>query len=247
LPSAEFNDPRLVAAYDAINSYEPGTQPDYVAAVAARIGARRVVDLGCGTGIVSGVLARAGYEVIGVDPAPAMVDAARARPGADRVRWVVGGAEAIGTPDADLAIMTGHVAQFFMTDEDWSSALAHLHAALRSGGRLVFESRNPAAREWEQWDATRHTTVHDPVAGPIDTWTRVDHVRDRVVAYTIGYRFLHTGDEILVPNALRFRSEGELRASLADAGFEIETVHGDWDGSPVTPAAPELIVTAVRR
>jgi SAM-dependent methyltransferase len=247
VPSAEFTDPRLVVAYDAINAYEPGTQPDYVAAVAARTGARRIVDLGCGTGIVSGALAGAGYEVIGADPAPAMVAVARTKPGADRVRWVVGGAEAIGTPDADLAIMTGHVAQFFVADDDWSTALAHLHAALRPGGRLVFESRNPDAREWETWESERHTTVHDPQAGPIETWTRVDDVRDDVVSYTLGYRFTRTGDELVVPNALRFRSEPQLRASLAAAGFEVETVHGDWDGTPVGPASPELIVTAVRR
>jgi hypothetical protein len=27
--SAEFTDPRLVAAYDTLNVYEPGTQPDF--------------------------------------------------------------------------------------------------------------------------------------------------------------------------------------------------------------------------
>jgi SAM-dependent methyltransferase len=247
VPSAEFSDPRLVAAYDAINAYEPGTQPDYVAAVAARIRARRIVDLGCGTGIVSCGLAVAGYDVIGADPAPAMLDVARTKPGAERVRWVVGGADAIGRPNADLAIMTGHVAQFFVTEADWASALVHLHVALRPEGRLVFESRNPQAREWERWRAERHTTVHDPTAGPIETWTRVDEVRDGVVSYTLGYRFTRTGDEIIVPNALRFRSEPALRASLATAGFDVETVHGDWDATPVTAASPELIVTAVRR
>jgi SAM-dependent methyltransferase len=247
VPSAEFTDPRLVAAYDAINPYEPGTQPAFVAAVAERIEALRIVDLGCGTGIISLELARAGYEVTGVDPAPAMVEAARAKPGASRVDWVVGGAEAIGRPEADLAIMTGHVAQFFVGDADWSIALAHLHAALRPGGHLVFESRNPDAREWERWDSDRHTTVHDPHAGPIETWTRVDDARDGVVEYSLGYRFTRTGDEIVVPNALSFRTEAELRASLDDAGFVVESIVGDWDGSVVTPASPELIVTAVRR
>jgi SAM-dependent methyltransferase len=247
VPSSEFTDARLVAAYDAINPYEPGTQPAFVAAVAERVHARRIVDLGCGTGIVSLELARAGYEVLAVDPAPAMVAAAKMKPDASRVDWVVGGADAIGCPEADLAIMTGHVAQFFVADADWSAALAHLHAALRPGGHLVFESRNPDAREWERWDAQRHTTVHDPHAGPIETWTSVDDVRDDVVRYTLGYRFTRTGDEIVVPNALRFRTEGELRASLDDAGFVVESIVGDWDRSAVTPASPELIVTAVRR
>ncbi len=89
--------------------------------------------------------------------------------------------------------------------------------------------------------------MHDPDAGPIETWTRVDEVHDGVVSYSLGYRFTRTGDELVVPNALRFRSEAELRESLGTAGFTVETVQGDWDGSAVTATSPELIVTAVRR
>jgi len=53
---------------------------------------------------------------------------ARQRPYGDRVRWIEGDASRLGTPDADLAIMTGHVAQFFLTDESWQAALSALFA-----------------------------------------------------------------------------------------------------------------------
>ncbi len=42
-------------------------------------GARRVLDIGCGPGALAGPLLGAGYEVTGIDPQPAMIDAARAR------------------------------------------------------------------------------------------------------------------------------------------------------------------------
>jgi hypothetical protein len=51
-----------------------------------------------------------------------MVARARRRPGGERVRWIVGGADGLGAPGADLAIMTGHVAQFFRVEQiygDW--------------------------------------------------------------------------------------------------------------------------------
>src|SRR5579884_984396 len=93
-------------------------------------------------------LAAAGHGVIGVDPNRLMLDVARRGRHGDHVRWIEGGAHDIGVTGADLAIMTGHVAQFFVRDDEWSSALAALRAALRTGGRLAFETRNPGARAW---------------------------------------------------------------------------------------------------
>jgi hypothetical protein len=51
----------------------------------------------------------------------------------------------------DLAIMTGNVAQVFLTDEDWSATLRAVRDALRPAGHLVFESRRPDYRAWEGW------------------------------------------------------------------------------------------------
>ena len=147
---AEFDDPRLVAVYDSVNAYAPGTQPDFCLQLAAELGARAIVDLGCGTGLVTCALARAGYELTGVDPQRNARDRPHAA-GGERVRWINGYAADLppaGTVNADLAIMTGHVAQFFVTDESWRSALTALHRSVRPGGRLAFESRNPGAREW---------------------------------------------------------------------------------------------------
>ena len=77
---AEFDDLRLVAVYDSVNAYAPGTQPDFCLQLAAELGARAIVDLGCGTGLVTCALARAGYELTGIDPAPGMLAIARTAP-----------------------------------------------------------------------------------------------------------------------------------------------------------------------
>ena len=52
---------------------------------------------------------------------------------------------------ADLALMTGNVAQVFLTDEDLSATLCGIQGALRPGGHLVFESRRPEYRAWAEW------------------------------------------------------------------------------------------------
>ncbi|MGH9014393.1 MAG: class I SAM-dependent methyltransferase [Acidimicrobiia bacterium] len=171
--------------------------------LAAELGAASIVDLGCGTGLITCELARQGYRLTGVDPAPAMLDIARHRPHGDRVHWIDGDASRLGTPDADLAIMTGHVAQFFLTDESWHAALTGLRAALRPGGRLAFESRNPGAREWEGWTRDARWSADDPTAGRVDTWSEVHEVRDGIVSYTNHYAFAATGEELVSPNRLR--------------------------------------------
>jgi SAM-dependent methyltransferase len=235
-----------VAIYDSVNPYGADAAPGFYAGLAAEIGAGSIVDLGCGTGLITCALAQQGFRLTGVDPAPAMLTIARRRAHGDQVHWIDGDASQIGTPDADLAIMTGHVAQFFLTDEHWHATLTALHGALRPGGRLAFESRNPDAREWERWTREARTSADDPTAGRVDTWVEVDDVRDGIVSCTNHYLFTTTGDELLSPIRLRFRTRSELTTSLADAGFGVERVYGDWGRRPVGPTTRELIVVAIR-
>ena len=243
---AEFTDPRLVAIYDTANAYAPDTQSRFYSHTAKDQHAGIVVDLGCGTGLITCALAEQGLRVIGIDPAPAMVEIARRRPFGDRVHWIVGEVDRLGRPGADLAIMTGHVAQFFLTDRSWRDALARLHAALRPGGRLAFESRNPSAREWEGWTPRASRSVEDPNAGQIEIWSEIHQVRGGIVSYAIHYVFARTGDEVVSPISLRFRTAAELTQSLAAAGFEVEHIFGDWGRHPVEPRSRELIVVASR-
>ena len=64
---------------------------------------------------------------------------------------------------ADLAVMTGNVAQVFVADDDWHLTLDAVSSCLRPGGWLVFETRRPEVRDWESW-GTPPTTVTIPGA-----------------------------------------------------------------------------------
>jgi SAM-dependent methyltransferase len=239
----EFTDPRQVMIYDAVNSYEPGTQPDFYLGVAEEIKAETVIDLGCGTGIITLDFARWGHRTIGVDPSQMMLEVAQQKPGADGVEWVLGGAGALGTQGADLTIMSGHVVQFILGDSDWLEALAGVHQALRRGGYLAFESRDPRAQEWERWSDRKRTIPNSPY-GPIESWTELTTVDDEVI-HAVGHRrLIDSGEELLSPFALRFRSEELLRESLTASGFSVEIVFGDWDRRPSLPGEQELIVIA---
>jgi len=242
----EFTDPRLVAIYDTVNAYAADAQPRFYSELAAELAVTSIVDIGCGTGLITRDLARQGYQVTGIDPAPAMIEIARRGAYADRVHWISGEVAQLGTVGADLAIMSGHVAQFFLTDESWHSALTALHNALRPGGRLAFETRNPEAREWEGWTRASSSSADDPTAGGVDTWLEFQAVHDGIVSYAIHYVFARSGEEIVTSGRLRFRSRRELTRSLGAAGFAIEHVYGDWDRRPAGPTTREIIVVATR-
>ncbi len=243
---AEFDDPRLAAIYDAVNTHDPDEQPAFVRRVLGDATEATIVDLGCGTGLIARELARQGHRVIGVDPSAAMIAVARRGRDADRVTWIVGDVSAIGTPRADLAIMTSHVAQFFVSDDSWAHALSELHDSLRPGGRIAFETRDPRAHEWDRWTPEHRVEVDDAAAGPIETWSDAKPMVAGVVEYANHFRFLRTGEELVSTARLRFRTLDDLERSLTAAGLTIDRVDGGWDGRPVSDHTPELIVVASR-
>jgi SAM-dependent methyltransferase len=239
-----YVDPRLVELYDSANPR--GADTDFYIQLAADLNAHTILDLGCGTGLLTRELAVGNRQVIGVDPAAAMLAVARRQPGAERVRWIEGDSSAMGRPDADLVIMAGNVAQVFLSDAEWTTTLNFIHAALRSGGHLAFESRNPNARAWEEWNRDATYTVSDSPFGPIEEWLEVvseDNGRVRLKGYNT---FKETGEVLVVNSELRFRSLDEMTQSLRKAGFIVEQVFGDWSRSLFVNTSRFMVVIARR-
>ncbi|SEJ38224.1 Methyltransferase domain-containing protein [Deinococcus reticulitermitis] len=239
----EYNDPRLVPLYDLQNRW--GADDDFFLTLANEQSESRILDLGCGTGRLTTALARAGHRVTGIEPARASLDVAEQKPGAEAVQWIHGTAEDAPSNAFDLALMTAHVAQIFVEDAAWTEALGHLHRALKPGGRLAFDSRDPAARGWEVWDSgDERELITLPDSQALETWTKVEEVTGDRVTF-VGYtRFLASGETVVDRSTLRFRSEAELRRSLGAAGFEINAVYGGWHGEPVGAGCGELVVVA---
>lgn len=114
----------------------------------------RVLDFGCGTGLLSTQLASAGAEVVALDPSEGMQAVLRAkvaRQGLDRVHPVTGTLEAL---DAQVAlgsrftlVVCSSVCAFL---DDYPQTAKALAARLEPGGWLV------------QWDWARDPNADEP-------------------------------------------------------------------------------------
>jgi SAM-dependent methyltransferase len=224
MPDALFDTQRLAEIYDLVEGERDDL--DHYLAIAAELDARTVLDVGCGTGTLACLLADLGVDVIGVEPAAASLDIARAKPGAGRVRWLHGDATTLPPLQVDLATMTANVSHVILADEDWSATLRGIHAALCPGGHLVFEARDPAREAWLEWnrDAT-FQRLDVPGAGAVETWWDLTEVSGEYVSYRRTYVFAADGTTLVSDSTRRFRSMAEIEGSLRSAGYTLVDVH----------------------
>ncbi|WP_018155884.1 MULTISPECIES: class I SAM-dependent methyltransferase [Micrococcales] len=214
---AIFSDPRLAALYDVFDG--PRDDLDHYLDIVTEFDATRVLDIGCGTGSLALLAAARGVSVTGVDPASASLDVARGKPGADQVEWLHGDATCLPDMQVDLAVMTGNVAQVFLTDAAWSAALAGIRGALRPGGYLVFETRRPESRAWEGWRRDPAEVIrHVPAVGRVEHRRVVTRVDLPLVSFRHTYTFPdHT--TMSSDSTLRFRDRAEVDDGLMQAGY----------------------------
>ena len=236
-----FEHPRLAAIYDALD----GDRADLevYAALVEELRGRRALDLGCGTGTFALLLAARGLEVTAVDPAAASLAVARAKPGAERVRWLLGDAGAAPALGFDVATMTGNVAQAIVEPEAWRAALARVHEALRPGGHLVLETRDPAYGAWTEWTRERSRRVVDAgELGPVEAWVELTEVALPLVRFRWTYVFRSDGAVLTSDSTLRFRERDEVEADLERHGFVVTDVRD----APDRPGR-ELVFVARRK
>src|SRR3546814_11044136 len=106
--------------------------------------AKSVLDLGCGTGELAAGLAD-GRQVVGVDPAAAMLEVAQRRPGGDKVEWIEADARGVRLGRRfDLILLTGHAFQVFLTRADQAAVLRTIAQPLSPRGRFVFDTHGRA-------------------------------------------------------------------------------------------------------
>jgi SAM-dependent methyltransferase len=247
LPAPEdrlYGDADLAQFYDLDNGW--GADLDYCFCLAAD--ATSVLDLGCGTGRLAASLATApqvtGGRVTGVDPAAAMIDIARRRPGGDQVNWIIADARQLRlTERFDLVLLTGHAFQVFLTDADRLATLQTIAAHLTPDGRFIFDTRNPVMEEWRGWiPALSLRELDHPTLGLVKAWNDVSHdAATGIVTYETHYQAVTGNRAYSATSQIAFPDRETVTRLMDEAGLQVECWLGDWAGNPYRSDMPEMI------
>lgn len=242
MPDLMYADARLAALYDRLYPPTADSLGFYLPMIMA---AQSVLDVGCGTGALLAAAREGGYagRLCGLDPAEAMLTQARAR--AD-ISWIRGEARSLGRRrEFDLIIMSGHAFQTLIEDQELRATLVALRAALRGAGRFVFETRNPAARAWEEWTHEHAVRVTDAQGDTVTVSLAVETPFDgRTVGFTQTFDCASWEAPLVSRSVLRFLDAAGVARFLHETGFAVEAQYGDFGRRPLASDSREIITIA---
>lgn len=153
-PEPYYREDLALVHHRGFGFHADGCGPDLVkllAPVRARDGL--VLEIGCGSGLLTRVLIDAGYRVLATDASPAMLELAReTAPGAEEFALLTLPDDPV--PECDAVVGIGHPLCYLPTKDAIDRALVALARALRPGGILATDLED---LEW----GTARADVHE--------------------------------------------------------------------------------------
>jgi SAM-dependent methyltransferase len=241
---------RIAPFYDA-ELAERGDECFWQEVGAAHRGAR-VLDLGCGSGRATALLAPAATEVVGIDLSPELLDRARVRlASCSNVRLVRADMREFAFGQGfDLIVAANDPFSHLLADADRARTLDLVARHLAPGGRFVLDALwlPPAAEaamaHLDGRVQLRACSLDGQTLRIVETWRQgVDSGRCQA-----RYEY-HLPDREPVVAAFEARawSPVDLTDALCAAGLKVVDRWGDYDRSPWDESTSNhLIVTAVR-
>ena len=188
----------------------------------------RILDVCCGTGLMTAELVTRGMTVVGVDASPAMLTGARDRLGdeVDLVECVLPDLPVDGPFDAAVSTLDG---LNYLTLPDLQATLVALGRVVRPSGWLVFDVHGEATLDF----AAQNPELTGERAG--SRYSLVTQVSDRTCRTTIAFEAADPSESFVETHVQHVHRESDIRNALESAGFTDVRVVDEYREEPVTP------------
>jgi SAM-dependent methyltransferase len=213
-----------------------------------------VLEVGVGTGRIALPLARAGYEIWGVDPSDAMLTRARERlKGSAAVHLCLGFVDQLDPnltfPFVVLALNTlWHLPDL----EGQIGMLRSIERRLRPGGLLLVDLSNPLTMADRQSRGELRQRVRRSISGRTicalsAAW---DNEAEQLLTLSLTYEETHVDGltrRSFADLRLRYLYRFECELALRQAGLALRQCYGWYDLQPFTSSSPNLLMVASSR
>jgi len=218
-----------------------------------------ILELGCGTGRLLAPLARAGYDVQGLDSSPTMIGLARerlAREGLSGADVQVGDMRTLaGCAENHYRLVFAAINAFLHLESrpDQLATLSAMRRVLHHDGILVLDVFHPTPTTLQGMDDQLRIEGQWtlPNGERIDRFSsRQVHVAEQRIETTLYYDQLLTDGRLrrtVARYATRYVHRFELEGLLSEAGFVIEGIYGSYQLEPLEDSSPVIILVAHRR
>jgi len=201
-----------------------------------------ILDIGCGPGLYSSRLARYGYQVTGIDIAPAFVEYAQAEAQAQSLTCtyrLMSLFDLAFTAEFELVLLINSIAQL-LTPAELESALPQIRAALKPGGHFLGEfAIQPAHLTTTTPTVTENLSLvaQSPWSDQFHAWL----IRELTFPATherVTHHLILTADGQPAEYWSRFtlHAISDLTRLLAAAGLQVQVIFGPQLGQPYQEA-----------
>lgn len=212
---------------------------------------KTVLDMTCGTGSQVFYLDQHGYDVMGSDFSPALIDIARDKAKAQNqdIRFVDGDMRDIKLGQFD-AIITIFNAIGHLPKKDFEKALQNIHANLKPGGVYVFDIFNMQAITGAviaDFSCDIESVVNGNKIRNVQH-SEIDRERSFLISHD-HYTVTKPGsepEEYRNSFSLQIYTAGELQEMLEQNGFEVVKLY-DMQGNDFVPEKSLNILTVARK
>jgi SAM-dependent methyltransferase len=229
---------------ETAKSYDtPGTgmfSPDVLVPTVNRLaelaGGGQALEFAIGTGRVAVPLSERGIRVTGIEMSPAMIAQLRTKSDEATIPVILGDMATTVAPGSyTLVYLVYNTISNLLTQAEQVACFRNAARHLAPGGRFVVELGVPDLRKLPP--GQRAVVWHsEPGYIGIDTY---DVLRQQLVSHHFRFGEGRQAQVFRSPHRYIWPAELDLMARLA--GFELESRHADWVGSPFTAESPSHV------